>query len=285
MIRSFVRERYAHRDDVIAATLVTKSMKQFQLLDGFDALVLAAASEPWVRFTNHYSKDGWHIQERWFGHAALESILSTEDMPEVKQWFFAGEILFDKRGLLRTMREKMLTLQANERENMLFREFCMFLRHFTLSKTELENGDLLDAHSNILAAVHHWAKMSIIESGAWPELAVWKQVRTINAGIFKLYEELSSNTETLEQRVRLAHLACDFSVLSKLLACCRPLLRVLSSRSEPWSVSELEHVPEFAPVRGELHLVLKKLAQRSFIREVWVAGDPALDFLELKYTS
>ena len=285
MIRPFLEERYARRDDCIAAALVTKSMRHFRLLDGFDALVIVAATEPTVRFTHHYSKDGWRIQERWFGRQTLESLLDSDVLPEVKMWLSSGEILTDKQGWLQTMREKMRAAESEGRELKMFREFCLFLRHFTLSKIELENGELLDAHSDILTAVHHWARLSIIESGAWPEMSVWKQVRKINAGIFKLYEELSSNAETLEQRVRLAHLACDFSVTSKLKAYCRPLMRILSSREEPWSAAELEDVPELAPMRGELHLVLKKLAKRSLIREVLVAGDPALEMLELKYTS
>jgi len=285
MIRPFLEERYSGRDDCIAAALVTKSTPHFRLLDGFDALVIAAAAEPELRFTHHYSKDGWHIQERWFGRRTLEAILGSDALPEVKMWISHGEVLTDKEGWLRTVRERMRAVETESRDIRLFREFCLFLRHFTLSKIELEKGELLDAHSDILAAVHHWARLSIIESGAWPELSVWKQVRKINAGIFKLYEELSSNAETLEQRVRLAHLACDFSVLSKLKTYCRPLLRVLSSRAEPWSAAELENVPELAPMRGELHLVLKKLAKRSLIREVLVTGDPALELLELKYTS
>ena len=128
-------------------------------------------------------------------------------------------------------------------------------------------------------------KIAVVESGAQPDTALWKQVRSINAGIYKIYEELSSSAETLEQRVRLAHLACDFSVLSKMKSYCRPLLRLLASRHEPWSAAELLNVPELAPMRDELQLVLKKLANRSLVREVLVACDPGCEALELRYTS
>lgn len=286
MIHKFIERNYAHRADVIAAAIVEKPMQFSALIDGFDALVIIVSDSPYREcFTHHYSKDNLYIQERWYDRATLESLLPPGGNRDVQHWLATGEIVLDKHGFLHDKRELLLSVTPDIREQRLFREFSLFLRHFLLSRNDLEAGDLLDAHSNILIAVHHWAKMSVIEQGHVPEFTVWKQVRLINPGIFKLYEELSMNTETLEQRIRLAHLACDFSVMSKLKDCCRPLLRILSSRSEPWSAAELESHPELASMQTELHLLLKKLVRRSLIREVFVVSDPNLDVLELKYTS
>ncbi|WP_309120989.1 nucleotidyltransferase-like protein [Paenibacillus sp.] len=286
MIKSFVERHYADRPDVIAAAYIEKTMQFSALIDGFDALIIVVTdSDRQQCFTHHYSKDKTYIQERWYDRGTLGALLAPTGNRDVQQWLLAGEIVLDKQGFLEEKRETLLAVTPEKRDERLFQEFSLFLRHFLLSKNDLEAGDLLDAHSHILTAVHHWAKISVVESGHVPELTVWKQVRSINPGIFKLYEELSTNTETLEQRVRLAHLACDFSVMSKLKDCCRPLLRILSSRSEPWSAAELERHPDLHAVRTELHLVLKKLVRRSLIQEVFVASDPSLDVLEMKYTS
>ncbi|HZG57643.1 nucleotidyltransferase-like protein [Paenibacillus sp.] len=286
MIQSFIERHYAHRTDVIAAAFIEKPMQFSALIDGFDALVIVVTDADREHcFTHHYSKDNTYIQERWYDRATLESLLAPGGNRDVQQWLVTGEIVLDKEGFLEEKRETLLSVSPEKREQRLFREFSLFLRHFLLSRNNLEAGDLLDAHSHILTAVHHWAKISVIENGHVPELTVWKQVRTINPGIFKLYEELSMNSETLEQRVRLAHLACDFSVMSKLKDCCRPLLRILSSRPEPWSATELERHPELRSMQTELHLILKKLVRRSLIQEVFVASDPNLDVLEMKYIS
>lgn len=286
MIKSFVQRSYEHRADVIAAALIEKPLQFSALIDGFDALVLIVSNEegPSVH-THHYSKDDTYIQERWYDRSTLEALLRQEGSPDVQQWIMAGEIVLDKQGFLQENRDQLAAVTPDQRERRLFREFSLFLRHFLLSKSYLQDGDELDAHSHILLAVHHWARISVIEADQMPELTVWKQVRRVNPGIFKLYEELTMNTETLEQRIRLAHLACDFSVMSKLRVCCEPLLRILSSRSEPWSAAELERHPELRPMQSELHLLLKKLVKRSLIQEVFVTSDTNLDILEMKYTS
>jgi hypothetical protein len=286
MIKSFVERHYEHRTDIIAAAILEKPMQFAALIDGFDALVLLVIDTdcPYC-FTHHYSKDNTYIQERWYDRASLEALLSPGGNRDVQQWIMVGEIVLDKQGFLGEKRELLLAVTPAQRERRLFREFSLFLRHYILSKDYLEDGDALDAHSHILTAVHHWARISIIEAGHVPELTVWKQVRKVNPGIFKLYEELTMNSETLEQRIRLAHLACDFSVMSKLKDCCEPLLRILSSRPEPWSASELENHPELRPMQTEINLLLKKLVKRSLIQEVFVATDLSLDMLEMKYIS
>ena len=286
MIKSFVKRHYAHRADVIGAAFIEKPKQFSAFIDGFDALVLVVTDgDRPLSFTHHYSKDNIYIQERWYDRETLGTLLSPGGNRDVQQWLLAGEIVLDKQGFLEKKKETLLEATPDNREQRLFREFSLFLRHFILSKNYLEEGDLLDAHSHILTAVHHWAKISVIENGHVPEWTVWKQVRSLNPGIFKLYEELTMNTETLEQRIRLAHLACDFSVMSKLKDCCRPLLRILSSRPEPWSAAELESHPDLRMMQPELHLVLKKLVRRSLIQEVFVATDPDLDVLEMRYIS
>ena len=95
-------------------------------------------------------------------------------------------------------------------------EFSLFISKFIQSKEYLAEEHYLDAYSNILESLHHWARIVIIEENHYPELTVWRQVRLINPGVDKLYEELTLSSETLRQRVELVILACEFSVMSKM---------------------------------------------------------------------
>ncbi|WP_199624734.1 nucleotidyltransferase-like protein [Paenibacillus alkalitolerans] len=285
-MRTFIESRYKQRTDVKGVVLIERPMQFSALIDGFDALVLVMAdAEATAYRTHHYSRDRHYLQERWYDRSSLEILLAPGGNRDVQHWLMAGEIVLDADGFLADMKQKLLEVTPEKRQRRLLSDFSSFLRHFLLSKNYLADGDLLDAHSHILTAVHHWARLSIVEQGFVPELTVWKQVRKLNPGIFKLYEELTMSEETLEQRIRLAHLACDFSVMSKLEDCCEPLLRILGSRSEPWSATELEKHPELRDMQTELHLLLKKLVRKSLIKEVFVPTGNDLDVLEMRYSS
>jgi hypothetical protein len=95
---------------------------------------------------------------------------------------------------------------------------------------------------------------------------------------------LTTSKETVAQRVELILLACDFSVMSKMEKCSQVLLRLLESRSEPWSYEELAQHADMAQSKPELGLLLNKLVKKLLIREVAVAKDSTMDWMELSYT-
>ncbi|RXZ79839.1 hypothetical protein EBB07_21660 [Paenibacillaceae bacterium] len=174
-------------------------------------------------------------------------------------------------------------VQKMRKQNQLV-EFSGFLRAAVQARHELKESNLMDAHSNILRALHHWGNLALIEEGAVPEATVWKQIKRYNPGIYKLYEELTISPETLEQRVKLVLLGCEFSIGSKLKTCCELIIDVLGSREEAWGLSELSNHPILSGLEIDLSLLLQKLVTRDYINEVAVvlAGENA-DRIELKY--
>jgi len=176
---------------------------------------------------------------------------------------------------------RSLELSGLIQEQELLVEISSFLTHYLQSKECLVGGYCLDAYSNILHALHHWAHLAIIEEGAQPELTVWRQVRSINPGIYKLYEELTLNNETVEKRVELVILACEFSVISKIVNYSRLLFRIIESREEAWSVVELRNHPDLRHIHFNLPLLLARLIKKSFLREV---RDSLGDETTLRYT-
>jgi len=158
------------------------------------------------------------------------------------------------------------------------------LRSYLQAKQEVNDVNLLDAHSYVLLALHYWSHIVLIEEGKHPELSVWKQMRRVHPGIYKLYEELTASPETLEQRVQLVMLACEFAVMNKMKGCCSLLIDIITSRSEPWSIVELQSHPSISVLDIDLSLIVHHLVKRSYIREVAVISDTDTDGkLELQY--
>lgn len=173
---------------------------------------------------------------------------------------------------------------AIDQTDQLLIEFSLFVNAYLQSKEHLRSDHLLDAYTYILDALNHWARIVILEEGKNIESSVWEQVYHVNIGVYKLYEEVALSRETIQQRIQLVLLACDFSVMSKLEKCCSALIRFLQKQERPFALHELEQSEEFAIVSDQLPVLLKMLVKKGLIREVAVAGSDDIDKLEIKYT-
>jgi len=272
---------------LIGVMLIDNPYRYNPLIDGLDLLLLAVVERDGrERSVRHVRKEGKRVQIRTVAAAALDEWIAGVENRSIIPWIVRGEILMDRDGYLERVKQRVIDFPEELRRQKLAAEFSAFLRTFLHAKQDLQDGNILDAHSNVLAALHHWAHISLIEDGVHPELTVWAQMKKYNPGIYKLYEELTTSMESLEKRVQLVLLACEFHVMSKMKSCCRLLLDIIESREEPWSVGELMARPELKPLRLDLSLLLRKLVTRGLIREVAAlpeANDP--DALELQYAA
>lgn len=283
-VRDYFASHYLHDARVRCAVMVMSDRKS-QMTDSFDVLVLVITErkEP-INYISHYIKHPLRIQERWIHKRGIDSWILNGENRNIIQWLLEGAVLLDKDGYLDQLRRKLLEFPDDLKEKKLFMEFSFFLRKYIQSKEYLQEGHSLDAYSSILEALFHWARIVIIDNGFHPEVTVWNQLRKIDPAVYKIYDELIHSNETLEQRVQLVQLACEFSVMSRMKDCCKVLLKVLESRKEPWSASELKEHPELAELHIELNLVLKKLAGKSLIREVAVPLKDSSSMQEVRYT-
>ncbi|XEC94121.1 nucleotidyltransferase-like protein [Paenibacillus tarimensis] len=284
-IKAHFRSKYERHDNVISLAAIENPYRFNPLVDGLDVLMLLVVHRVDTdSMIEHMSLDSVSILIRMVEPERLEQMLACGSNREMIQWLVRGEVLLDELDYLGKIRQQLIDIPDWFRERKLLVEFSGFLSTYLQAKQDVQDGYLLDAHSNILSALHHWAHIALIEEDVHPELTVWRQMRRFNPGLYKLYEELISSPETLEQRVKLVLLGCEFSVMNKMKTCCALLFKVLMSREEPWSVTELHHHPELSGLSIDLSLLLKKLLNRGYIREVAVMspqGDPAA--LELKY--
>ncbi|MEK3725486.1 nucleotidyltransferase-like protein [Paenibacillus sp. FSL H8-0034] len=253
--------------------------------DGFDLLLLVISNE--VQKTDqqyHYIKDDRRIQERWISPSTLDYFILHGEHRNLIFWILKGEILLDHNLYLETLRHRTLEFPMELREHKLLIEFSKFLRRYLQSKEYILENHSLDAYNNILEALHHWARIVIIEAGIHPEVTVWRQIKSINPGVYKLYEELTMSKETIKQRVQLVLLACEFSVMSKMERCCKRVLDLLSSSTEAWSLQELQQSEVLSDIKLELPLLLNKLVKKQLAKEVIYAMDEDVTLLEIRYT-
>lgn len=202
----------------------------------------------------------------------LNRYLITGEDRSVTGAFMDGDILWDRDEKLRLLREYVLEFGSKMRKQKMFYEFSCFLKTYVEAKRWLSDGQVIDAYQCILKSLKHWARIVVIEKGIPPERTVWTQIRDMDRAVYKLYEELIESEETLEQRVELTLLACEFSVMSKMESCSELLIEVLRKSNHPASLAELMIHPDLLLVHEELPLMLRKLVHRSIIKETgsWI---------------
>ncbi|MDQ0885617.1 hypothetical protein QFZ81_000705 [Paenibacillus sp. V4I9] len=274
-------------DQRIISVMAVDNPKQLpSLTDGFDTLLLIVTND--LSLNNHttnYIRDDSRIQERWVDPSSIEQWIRHGVNRNILHWLLKGEILLDQNTYLEGLRHRILEFPGDLREHKLLVEFSHFLRKYLQSKEYILDEHLLDAYNNILEALHHWARIVIIEDGYHPEITVWRQIRAINPGVYKLYEELTMSKETLKQRVQLVLLACEFSVMSKMERCCEAFIQILRENEQPLSTDELQQHSQLVELRAELPLLLNKLVKKGLIKEVAVIIDEENSEIELRYTS
>lgn len=278
-------EKLRNDSRVVGSSYIRELKSLPSFTDGFHQLLLVFTNEHSMHnHITHYIKDNERIQERWVNVQMLEKNLQHEDYHSVILWLLRGDILLDPQLYLTGLKQRIIGFPDEKKEHQLLVEFSLFLRKYLQSKEYILNDHVLDAFNRILEALHHWARIVIIEDGIHPEFTVWEQVYSINPGVFKLYEELTTSKETAKQRVQLVLLACEFSVMSKMERCCAPVLRILGSRKEAWGIDELLAVSELQDIKRNLPLLLNKLVRKSLIKEMYLSQDDEFSILELKYT-
>jgi len=216
--------------------------------------------------------------------SSMEYPLANHKRFNFIDWLLSGEIIYDAGEYLSKLKAHLIAFPDELREQRKLYEFSGYVSTLYQTKKNLAEGNVLDAYSQILLSIHHWAHIVLIEEGIHPELTVWKQLRRVHPGVYKLYEELIASPETIEQRVELVMLACEFSIMSKMREYCKYLITIMDEREEPWSISELQSHPKLKHLVDNLILVVQKLVQGHHLKEIGVLSEEEEDHvIKLKY--
>lgn len=277
--------KYKLNNQIEGVLVVQPGKENPPMYDGADKLLFIVSNGNLRNCKSiiHYIKDGKRIQERWINIEEMKVFLFTNSYIEIRNSLLKGEIILDRYGNLGGLRQTLLDLPEQIREWQLFVEFAQFLNEYVQGKRYSLQGQQMDSYQHILEALRHWAQIVLIEEGEHTDLGIWGRIKQVNPGVYKLYEELTMSKETIKQRVELVLLACEFSVMSKMEKCCKPLLALMEERQETWSMTELQQLTDLQEVRNLIPIVVHKLVKRGLIEEVFVPRDEDLTELLIRY--
>ncbi|GIP54639.1 nucleotidyltransferase-like protein [Paenibacillus vini] len=256
------------------------------LLHDFELLVLVICDEAAITDLRieHCISGSIQYQMRYIGKENLKQWVVAGENREIVKCFLHGEVIWDVGGEVARLRNELTGFGDSMRERRKLKEFAGFLRTYVEAKQYAQEKDFMDAYYSVLQTLKHYARIELIDQGIVPESSVWDQLRSLNTVAYKLFDELADSKETLEQRIELVLLACEFFVMSRMEDCCSVLLRALRSRKEAWSIQELIALPEMAHVKEELPMVIRKLVYRSLVKQTTsLTGDRWGETREIRY--
>lgn len=177
------------------------------------------------------------------------------------------EIIADRSGMLAEWRQLKHAGGKELFQLEYMKMYAMFLDCYSQAKQFAGTGHMLDAYRFVDQAFYYWARIIVMEQNEMPSPDLWQQVKPLNLGVYKMYEEFTTSTETLAQRIELALLACEFFLSTKSAECCNPLLEWIKEHDAPVVITDVLQHAEFRALTEYLPMLLKKLAYRGYLRE------------------
>ena len=113
-------------------------------------------------------------------------------------------------------------------------------------------------------SLHHLGRLSVIDSGNYPEVTVWAQVKLIEPAIYKLYEELVMSNESIEKRLELLFLASEFMINNRTQDGAEHIVEVMLAQ-ETWTIQELHDHPELSYYSTDLEVFVEYLIDKGYI--------------------
>ncbi|ADI00211.1 nucleotidyltransferase-like protein [Salisediminibacterium selenitireducens] len=268
-MESFLRELYQDQTsdgNTLGIIKVDKRERKDANTDYFDHVlfvILKDREQGWE--VKHYESEGIKAAMHLVTERQLNDWLLNMSNRRVVDWLFNGRIVFDRNGYVKSFREKMNHFPEEERLLKIGVEFSKLIRRYTDGKTLFYSGDYLDAYNHIIHALHHLARLSVIEHGFYPEVTVWQQVKEIEPEIHKLYSELTNGSEAIEKRLELLLIANEFEVSRKTELGSRHLLQLMEKRDEPWSIQELKGEVGIREYSLDLGIMIEFLVDKGVI--------------------
>lgn len=264
LLRPIYQER-ASEPNTLGIIAVTKKELDIPITNNFDTVLLLVVQE---QSENVFVKQYQVGQEKAIMYSisidTMVDSLTYSTNKKVFEWIHYGKIIFDRNETLTALKERFLEYPKDRRELKMNIEYAKLIKRYKNGKVLFEQGNYLDAYNSIIHSLHHLARLAIIEKGFHPEVTVWKQVKTIDAQIYKLYEELVFSSEGLNERLELLFLASDFLIYSKLKTCLKHFFDILSQQ-ELWSVTEIYNHPDIYPYSIDLDTLLEYLIEKKVL--------------------
>lgn len=264
VLRPIYQERASH-PNTLGVILATKRNDATNLTDTFDSVLLIVVKESEKPITTKHYLDGeskmvMHI----ITECRLRKWLFRGSNKKLVDWIFFGKILFDRNEFLFKLRSELQEFPFGGRKFKSGIQFSKLIRRYLEGKEFFDRGEYLDAYSHIVESLHYLARLSVIDSGNYPEVTVWAQVKLIEPAVYKLYEELIMSNESLEKRLELLFLASEFMINNRAQDGAAHIVEVMLAK-ESWSIQELHDHPELSYYSTDLEVFVEYLVERGYI--------------------
>ncbi|MRX73740.1 hypothetical protein GJU40_16485 [Bacillus lacus] len=267
IFRPIYQERASH-PDTLAVVMMEKRNEVSPLTDNMDAvlfIVVKEAEQP--VFIKHYEYMDNSASLHIVTQDQVEEWLLLGTNRRIVEWIINGRVLFDRNDYHAKLAERLQNFPFSERKFKIGLEFAKLIRRFYEGKAFFEAKQYLDAYNHIVHALHHLARLEVIDRGFHPEITVWKQVKQIEPQVYKLYQELVESGESLEKRLELLFLASDFLIHSKTEIGASHLLSVIEEK-EQWLFGDLLNHDEIKCYSLDLSVLVEYLVEKEFIKTI-----------------
>lgn len=264
VLRPIYQERASH-PNTLGVILTNKRQEATSLTDTFDSVLLIVVKDGENPITTkHYlygeSKMVMHIVTE----NRLRKWLFRGSNKKLVDWIFFGKVLFDRNEFLFKLRSELQEFPFNGRKFKSGIQFSKLIRRYLEGKEFFERGEYLDAYSHVVESLHHLGRLSVIDSGNYPEVTVWAQVKLIEPAIYKLYEELVMSNESLEKRLELLFLASEFMINNRTQDGAEHIVEVMLGQ-DTWTIQELHDHPELSYYSTDLEVFVEYLIDKGYI--------------------
>ena len=264
ILRPIYQER-ASQPETLGVIIVNKRSDAMNLTDTFDSVLLIVVKEAEKPiFTKHYLYENQKMVMHVITEELINKWLYVGSNRRVVDWIFYGKILFDRNEYLYKLRTKLQEFSFYGRKIKTGIQFAKLIRHFMEGKEFFNKEEYLDSYYHVVESLRHLARLAVIDSGLYPEVTVWSQVKKIEPSIYKLYEELIFSSESLEKRLELLFLAIDFLINSKTHDGAQHIIETMRLK-DLWTTQELHTHHELQYYSKELEVFVEYLIEKGFI--------------------
>lgn len=264
VLRPIYQERASH-PDTLGVILINKRDDATNMTDTFDAVLLIIVKEgEQPIFTKHYLYGETKMVMHVVTEKRLRKWLFIGSNRKLVDWIFYGKVLFDRNEFLYKLRSELQEFPFYGRKIKTGIQFSKLIRRYLEGKEFFERGEYLDAYNHVVDSLHHLGRLSVIDSGLYPEVTVWSQVKKIEPAVYKLYEELVMSNETLEKRLELLFLASEFLINSRAHDGAQHILEVMLTKAS-WTIQELHDHEELSYYSTDLEVFVEYLIDKGYI--------------------
>ncbi|MCH1627910.1 nucleotidyltransferase-like protein [Ferdinandcohnia quinoae] len=265
LLRPIYQER-ASNLHTLGIIMIEKSDEAFPITDTFNSVLLVIVKESQKPFIiKHYESNNGKATLYTVTDTQLKEWLLLGSNRKVIDWILNGRVMFDRNDYIEDLKKELYEFPTEERQIKMGVEFAKLIRRYQDGKAFFELKHNLDAYNYVIHALHHLARLAVIEKGFHPEVTVWNQVKQIDPQIHKLYVELVESEESLEKRLELLFLASEFLIHSRVRLGGSHLINVLSENEDSWLYGEIMEHPDLQIYSVDLEVFIEFLVEKHLL--------------------